>query len=323
MTELDDLMTVLRTAAEPTRIRLLALCAEGELTVTELTQILGQSQPRVSRHLKLMVDAGLLERFREGTWAFYRLARRGSSTEIAARVLDMVPASDAAISRDRERLAEVKAERDRIAAAYFRKNAKQWDEIRRLHADDDEVEKALIALLGEGAVGRVLDIGTGTGRMLELLGPRARRGVGIDLSREMLNVARANLERAGLDHCQVRLGDMYGLSAVGDRFDLVTIHQVLHYADQPGLVIAEAARVLAPGGRLVVVDFLHHDVEYLRTEHAHRRLGFDDEEVAAWCQEATLEPAEPVSIPGDPLTVKIWLAARERDATARSDEQAG
>ncbi|MCZ6610453.1 MAG: metalloregulator ArsR/SmtB family transcription factor [Alphaproteobacteria bacterium] len=322
MTELDELLTVLRTVAEPTRIRLLAICAQGELTVTELTRVLGQSQPRVSRHLKLMVDAGLLERFREGTWAFFRLARRGSSTDIAARVLEMVPANDPATSRDRHRLAEVKAERDRIAAAYFRKNAKQWDEIRRLHADDDEVEKALMALLGEAELGRMLDIGTGTGRMLELLGPRARRGIGIDLSREMLNVARANLERAGLDQCQVRLGDMYGLSAAGDRFDLVTIHQVLHYADQPGLVIAEAARVLAPGGRLVVVDFVRHDVEVLRTEHAHRRLGFEDQEIAAWCRAAALEPAAPVSIPGDPLTVKIWLAARQRDATAALDQQA-
>lgn len=323
MTELDELLTVLRTAAEPTRIRLLALCAEGELTVTELTQILGQSQPRVSRHLKLMVDAGLLERFREGTWAFYRLARRGPSTYIAVRILQMVPASDPAIARDKVRLAEIKAERDRVAADYFRKNAKQWDEIRRLHADDGEVEKALMALLGTGGVGRVLDIGTGTGRMLELLGPRARRGVGIDLSREMLNVARANLERAGLDHCRVRLGDMYGASGVGDRFDLVTIHQVLHYADQPGLVIAEAARVLAPGGRLVVVDFAHHNVEVLRTEHAHRRLGFDDEEIAAWCKGAALEPVVPVSIPGDPLTVKIWMAARERADAALVGEEAG
>ena len=139
----------------------------------------------------------------------------------------------------------------------------------------------------------------------------------------MLNVARANLERAGLDHCQVRLGDMYGLSAAGDRFDLVTVHQVLHYADQPALVIAEAARVLVPGGRLVVVDFAHHDVEYLRTEHAHRRLGFHDEEVAAWCVEAALRPASPVSIPGDPLTVKIWLAVADEDRGAIADRQAG
>lgn len=308
MNELDQLLTVLRTAAESTRIRLLALCARSELTVSELTRILGQSQPRVSRHLKLMVDAGLLERFREGTWAFYRLAHRGGARDIAARVLDMVPEADAAIARDRERLAAVKAERARAAAAYFSKNAEQWDEIRRLHADDEEVEKALLRVIGKHGVASLLDIGTGTGRMLELFGPQAKRAIGIDLSREMLNVARANLERAGLDHCHVRLGDMYGLSADDERFDLIIIHQVLHYADQPALVVAEAARVLARAGRLVVVDFAHHDLEYLRTDHAHRRLGFDDEEVATWCEAAALEPSPPIAVPGDPLTVKIWTA---------------
>lgn len=314
MTELDELLTILRTAAEPTRIRLLALCAESELAVTELTRILGQSQPRVSRHLKLMVDAGLLERFREGTWAFYRLARTGRAQRVAAQVLDMIPASDPAIVRDKERLAGVKEERARVAAAYFRKNADRWDEIRRLHVDEEVVEGALVDLLGDRPIDSLLDIGTGTGRMLELLGPQVRRGVGVDLSREMLNVARANLERAGLGHCQVRLGDMYGLSADGERFDLITIHHVLHYADQPGLAIAEAARVLAPDGRLVVVDFGHHDLESLRSEHAHRRLGFEDEEVAAWFRAAKLEPEAPVTLPGNPLTVKIWLAVSRAEA---------
>ncbi len=317
MNDLDDLLTVLRAAAEPTRIRLLALCAQGELTVTELTRILGQSQPRVSRHLKLMVDAGLLDRFREGTWAFYRLAQRGSAREVAEQLLAMVPATDAAVARDGERLAEVKAERARAAAEYFRANAKQWDEIRRLHADDAEVEKALVGLLGRGTLGHMLDIGTGTGRMVELLAPRARCGIGIDLSREMLNVARANLERAGLDHCSVRLGDMYGLSADGEDCDLVTIHQVLHYADQPGLVIDEAARLLAPGGRLVIVDFAPHEVEALRSEHAHRRLGFEDAEVEGWCRAAGLELAKQASVPGAPLTVRLWLARRPKDKGGR------
>jgi len=322
MAELDELLTVLRTAAEPTRIRLLALCADSELAVTELTRILGQSQPRVSRHLKLMVDAGLLERFREGTWAFYRLARTGPAEAVAAKILDMIPAQDPAIARDRERLADVKAERARLAAGYFGKNAERWDEIRRLHVDDEVVESTLLELIGNGPVEGLLDIGTGTGRMLEILGPRARRAVGIDLSREMLNVARANLERAGLGNCEVRLGDMYGLAADSDQFDLVTIHQVLHYADQPGLVISEAARVLAPGGRLVVVDFAPHDLEALRSEHAHRRLGFDDDEVSGWCRAAELVPRPPVPLPGDPLTVKIWLAARPPAVDPRNTAEA-
>ena len=323
MPELNELLTVLRTAAEPTRIRLLALCADSELTVTELTQILGQSQPRVSRHLKLMVDAGLLERFREGTWAFYRLAPPGAPTAIAGQVLEMISADDPAIARDRERLSEIKTARAQAAADYFRKNAKHWDEIRRLHVDDRLVESAVLELSGDGPIDSLLDIGTGTGRILELLGPRVRRGIGIDLSREMLSVARVNLEMAGLDNCRVRLGDMYGLSADGDRCDLVTIHQVLHYADQPGLVIAEAARVLAPGGRLIVVDFAPHDLENLRTDHAHRRLGFDDTEVAAWCRAAGLEPAPAVSLPGHPLTVMIWVAQRQKTAGEKAGKGDG
>jgi ArsR family transcriptional regulator len=180
------------------------------------------------------------------------------------------------------------------------------------------VESALLRLLGDQSIDYLFDIGTGTGRMLELLGPRARRGIGIDLSCEMLSVARANLEKAGLGNCRVRLGDMYGLSADGDRCDLVTIHQVLHYADQPGLVIAEAARVLAPGGRLVVVDFAPHEVEHLRTDHAHRRLGFGDDEVAAWCRAAGLEPIPGVSLLGEPLTVMIWLAERPAAAAKKT-----
>jgi ArsR family transcriptional regulator len=323
MPQLDDLLTVLRTAAEPTRIRLLALCAESELTVTELTQILGQSQPRVSRHLKLMVDAGLLERFREGTWAFYRLAQPGAPTQIAAQILEMISGDDPAIVRDSERLGEIKAARAQAAAEYFRKNAKQWDEIRRLHVDDELVESKLLDVLGDGPVDSLLDIGTGTGRILELLAPRVGRGIGIDLSREMLSVARANLEKAGIANCRVRLGDMYGLSADGDRCDLVTIHQVLHYADRPGLVIAEAARILIPGGRLVVVDFAPHDLETLRTDHAHRRLGFDDDEIAPLCRAAGLEPTPGVSLPGDPLTVMIWVAERREPGGKKSGKGDG
>lgn len=323
MPELGELLTVLRTAAEPTRIRLLALCADSELTVTELTQILGQSQPRVSRHLKLMVDAGLLERFREGTWAFYRLAQPGAPTEIATQVLEMISTADPAITRDRERLSEIKAARAQMAADYFRKNASQWDEIRRLHVDDRLVESAMLDVLGDGPIDSLLDIGTGTGRILELLGPRVGRGIGIDLSREMLSVARANLEKAGITNCRVRFGDMYGLSADGDRCDLVTIHQVLHYADQPALVIAEAARLLLPGGRLMVVDFAPHDLENLRTDHAHRRLGFDDGEVAPWCRAAGLEPAPGISLPGDPLTVMIWVAQRQERVVKKADQGEG
>jgi ArsR family transcriptional regulator len=308
---MDELLAGLRAAAESTRLRLLTLCAEAELTVSELTEILGQSQPRVSRHLKLLCEAGLLDRFREGTWAFYRLAQRGKGGELARRLVALVPEGDATVALDRERLAHTKAQRALQASAYFRANAVQWDRIRSLYVEEGQVEAALLAMLPPEGVRDLLDIGTGTGRMLELFGPRVERAVGIDLSREMLAVARANLERAQLRNCSIRQGDMYQLPLQGASFDAVVIHQVLHYADRPARVIAEAARVLRPGGSLVIVDFAPHELEFLRAEHAHRRLGFADAEVAAWCRDAGLEPGTVQHLPGDPLTISLWPARRE------------
>jgi ubiquinone/menaquinone biosynthesis C-methylase UbiE len=308
--DLNDYLSALRGAAEPTRLRLLALCAASELTVSELTQIMGQSQPRVSRHLKLMVDAGLLERFREGTWAFYRLATGTDQARAAATFVDMVPLGDPVIRRDTERLDAIKADREAAATAYFRKNAAQWDEMRRLRVDDAEVERAVLDVLDGAKVGAMLDIGTGTGRMLSILGPRVGSALGIDRSHDMLAVARANLEHEKLINCSVRLGDMYGINAESESFDLVTVHLVLHYADQPGQVIAEARRVLAPGGRLLLVDFAPHELEHLRGDHAHRRLGFSDPEIESWCHAAGLALAPAISLPGDPLTVQLWLASR-------------
>ena len=310
MTGLDDFLAGLRAAAEPTRLRLLALCAEGELTVSELTEILGQSQPRVSRHLKLMVEAGLLERIREGTWAFYRLTGGDAGTRLGRRLVDMIPGDDAALALDRERLGAVKQARAGRAQAYFRKNAARWNEIRKLYVAEAEVEKALLEAMPMEGVGDFLDIGTGTGRILELFGDKVERGLGIDLSREMLALARANLERAGRRNCRVRHGDMYKLPVPSASFDAVAIHQVLHYADDTAAAIAEAARVLRQGGRLVIVDFAPHDLEFLRLEHAHRRLGFSDDEVEGWCRAAGLVPEGTVHLPGDPLTVAIWTVRR-------------
>ena len=306
MTGLDEYLAGLRAAAEPTRLRLLALCAEGELTVSELTGILGQSQPRVSRHLKLLVEAGLLDRIREGTWAFYRLTGGGAGTRLGRGLLDMIPADDATLALDRERLGAVKQARAGRAQAYFRKNAARWNEIRKLYVAEAEVEKALLEAMGMEGVADFLDIGTGTGRILELFGDKVERGLGIDLSREMLALARANLERAGLGNCRVRHGDMYKLPAPSASFDAAVLHQVLHSA----AAIAEAARVLRPGGRLVIVDFAPHDLEFLRRDHAHRRLGFSDDEVKGWCRAAGLVPASTVHLPGDPLTVTIWTVRR-------------
>jgi ArsR family transcriptional regulator len=310
MASLDEVLTGLRAAAEPTRLRLLALCAQGDLTVTELTQILGQSQPRVSRHLKLLVEAGLLDRFREGTWAFYRLAESGSGAELARRTLGLLPADDPTLRLDLSRLNAIKRERAETAEAYFRANAEHWGSIRSLHVDETEVERALLDVVASGPHRDLLDLGTGTGRILEVLGPLVERGLGLDSSREMLAMARTNLEQAGLRHCHVRQADIYQLPLGDAGFDLVTIHQVLHFAERPGAVVAEAARVLRPGGRLVVVDFAPHDREELRDAHSHRRLGFADAEVQSWFRTAGLIPAAAHHLPGAPLTVVLWQATR-------------
>lgn len=307
---MERLLEGLRAAAEPTRLRLLALCAQAELTVTDLTQILGQSQPRVSRHLKLLCDAGLVDRFREGTWAFYRLAQRGEGARLAGLLVAEIPADDAILLLDLARLEAVREARAANAAAYFRTNADQWDSLRRLHADDLEVEGAILARLGDQKLADYLDIGTGTGRLLEVIGGRAERALGVDLSREMLAVARTKLEQAGLRNCSVRQADLYQLPLADGSFDAVTMHQVLHYLDDPAAALAEAARVLRPGGRLVVVDFAPHDREDLRNHHAHRRLGFSAAEVADWCRQIGLIPDVPKFLPGGALTVTVWSATR-------------
>lgn len=307
---MDSVLSGLRAAAEPTRLRLLWLLAQGDLTVSELTHILGQSQPRVSRHLKLMCEAGLLDRFPEGAWVFYRVAARGPGARLARSLLALLPPDDPTLALDQQRLDSVRAARAVQAQDYFTANAERWDEIRGLHVDDEEVERALAALFAGRRARDLVDMGTGTGRILEVLAPHVERGIGVDLSREMLAVARANLERAGLRHCMVRQGDITQLPLPAGSADAVTIHQVLHYASDPAAVVAEAARVLQPGGLLAVVDFAPHQLEVLRDEHAHRRLGFTDAEVGGWLKEAGLTPGPVTRLPGDQLTVVLWTASR-------------
>lgn len=307
---MDQLLAALRAIAEPTRLRLVILCARGELTVSELTQILGQSQPRVSRHLKLLCEAGLLDRFREGSWVFYRLSQSGPASTLARQLVAACDETDPIIGLDLQRLNAIKRQRAEIAGAYFRENAAQWHRIRSLYVDEHEVEAALVEIMTAADPRDLLDLGTGTGRMLEVLAPRVQHAVGIDQSREMLSVARVNLEKTGLENASVRLGDMYQLALPDESFDAVVIHQVLHYADRPAAAIAEAARVLRANGILVIADFAPHALEFLREEHAHRRLGFSNTEVAEWCRAAGLEPASSRHLPGHPLTVVIWTAHR-------------
>jgi len=304
---MDRLLNAVKAIGEPTRLRLLALCAEGDLTVSELVQIVGQSQPRVSRHLKVLCESGVLERFREGSWIFHRLSSDAGAW--VGCLLESLPRESETLVLDRRRLAEVKAERAAAAQAYFEANAEQWDKIRSFHIDDKEVEAALLNILGKPPYGDILDIGVGTGRILELLTPFIRSGTGIDQSREMLAIARARLEEAA-SNCSVRQGDIYQIPFADESFDLAVIHQVLHYAEEPDRALKEAARVLRPGGRLVVVDFTPHDLEALREEHKHRRLGFADKELSAWFEKAGLKESKKKKLAGDPLTVGLWTAQR-------------
>lgn len=313
---IDSLVDTLKSLAEPTRLRLAFLCARGGLSVSELVRILGQSQPRISHHLKLLTEAGLLDRFQEGTWVFYRLTADDTKTALVKRARESLPASEPQLAKDLEGLEMVKREREEKASAYFAKNAHQWDRLRSLHIDDREVERAVDRLLPADGIASLLDIGTGTGRMLEILGPRVTRAVGVDRSREMLAVARVNLERAGLEHCSVRQADLFQLPFPPGSFDAVTIHQVLHFIDDPKRAIAEAARALAGDGKLLIVDFAPHTQESLRTEHQHRWLGFTDEEIQTWLRAAGLVPVNSTNLSGDPLTVSLWLATKPPEVVA-------
>jgi len=313
----DALNTALKAAGEETRLRVLALLAEAELTVSDLTDILRQSQPRISRHLKLLVEAGLVERFREGTWAFFRLAEHGAGADVARALIERLEPGDQTIRRDHERLASVRQARAAAAQAYFRAHAAEWDRIRKLHVADEAVEDAIRAALSEKPFRSLLDLGTGTGRMLEMFGPDIERGLGIDLSLDMLLLARDRLERAGLRNCSVRQGDIYDLPLANGSFDVVILHQVLHFLDDGARAIREGARVLRPGGRLLVIDFAPHEQEFLREQFAHRRLGFAPDTVTQWMTASGLEPVMHKSLAPEPdsegkIAVSIWLARDTR-----------
>ena len=311
----EKLNAVLRGAAEPTRLRILSLLAQAELTVSDLTEILRQSQPRISRHLRLLTEAGLVQRAREGSWAFFRLPEDEANADLVLSLVDRLDPDDPVVTKDSERLTAVRTARAETAQAYFRAHAEEWDRIRELHVADAAVEEAIVAALADQPFRSLLDLGTGTGRILELLAPHLERGLGIDLSPAMLSVARARLDRAGLRQCSVRHADIFDLPVPRDSFDVVIVHQVLHFLDDGARAIREAARVLRPGGRLLVVDFAPHELEFLREEHAHRRLGFAPETVAQWMAAAGLEPQQHHTLQPDhpdKIAVSIWLARDPR-----------
>ena len=316
-----SLLAGLEAAGEITRLRLLNLLCDAELTVSELVAILGQSQPRVSRHLKLLVEAGLAERQREGAWAFFRLADKGG--DLARDLVARLDPADPLLVADRARLDMTREARRRQAAAYFGQRAPDWDNIRALHAPEERVEAAIMTMIGAKPIRALLDLGTGTGRMLELAAPLAERAVGIDQSPAMLALARSRADQSGLHNVQLRQGDIYAPPVERNAYDLVIIHQVLHFLDDPARALSEAARALRPGGRLLVVDFLAHDEEILRQDYAHRRLGFSLSEVEAFLTGAGLSDVQTHQIlpnPGESanLTVVIWLARDMRFQTSEA-----
>lgn len=311
--------TTLRALADPTRLRIMRLLSAMELAVGELAQVLGQSQPRVSRHVAILCDAGLAMRHREGSWVFLRSAigkSRGDPVgEAIARLLATAEAEDNAFAQacaqDRDRLAAIRATREQGAAEYFALHADQWDELRSLHSPDATVEKRLQQALSGQPLGRVLDIGTGSGRMAEIFAQDADHVVALDKSLDMLRVARAKLQNLPADTVELVQGDFIALPFGAGSFDTAVLHQVLHFAQDPALPLLEAARVVRPAGRIAIIDFAAHGREELREKHAHVRLGFSDTAMAEMMTEAGFAPAKPISLDEGELTVKIWLGTRQ------------
>ncbi|MEP6867615.1 MAG: metalloregulator ArsR/SmtB family transcription factor [Novosphingobium sp.] len=317
----------LRALADPTRLRIMRLLSSMELAVGELAQVLGQSQPRVSRHVRILCDAGLAERRREGSWAFLRIAiGEGLAPPLGAAVARLLNAAElddatfaARCAEDRRHLAAIRAGREVHAEAYFARHAGEWDQLRVLHSPDGPVEAALTEALGD-QVGALLDVGTGTGRIAELLATKADHVTALDKSPEMLRIARARLQHLPPGQADLVQGDFTALPFDAASFDTVVFHQVLHYAQAPERVLAEAARVARPGGRIAVVDFAAHDREDLRSAHAHARLGFSDEQMLALLTDAGFSAAPAVALPGHELTVKIWTGTRATNAASRAPD---
>ena len=305
------IVELFQALADPSRLRILGLLKTMELSVGELAQVLGQSQPRISRHVRILADSGLIERHKEGSWVFLRINRSATSEALFSLVsLHGDGSTEPLFEADRARLAAVRSVRAEAAERYFASLADRWDSIRSLHVPEARVEHAIEQALGRASLGRLIDVGTGTGRMIELLGPRAAESIGIDRSYEMLRVARVKLDRAGIVGTSLRQGDMYALPLTDEAADNVVLHQVLHYAQAPAAAIAEAARILRPGGQLLIVDFSPHDREEFRESDAHARLGFADDAIHGWMATAGLVPDFTQHLEGGELTVALWRGSK-------------
>jgi ubiquinone/menaquinone biosynthesis C-methylase UbiE len=317
------LASLFHALADPSRLRIVSLLREMELSVGELAHVLGQSQPRVSRHVRILSDCGLIGRHKEGSWVYLGLVTGEPTGSVLAAIEGLADdEARAQFASDSARLDSVRADRAEAARRYFEAHAATWDSIRSLHIDESKVERAIEQALGDRPLGTLVDIGTGTGRMLELFAPRADRAVGVDRSSEMLRLARVKLEDAGIGGASLRQGDMYSLPLADRSADSIILHQVLHYAQQPGAAIAEAARVLAPGGRLLVIDFAQHDRAELREQDAHLRLGFADDAIRGWFAAAGLAVDRIDRLEGGELTVILWRGVKAPAPSARQERRA-
>ena len=320
MTRDLKLAALFQALADPTRLRIIALLRVMELSVGELAQLLGQSQPRVSRHVRILTDSGLVGRRKEGSWVYLQLAEPERTEGLFELSAGIDVEAEQLFTGDAARLDTVRHDRAEAARRYFEARAATWDSVRSLHVDDAEIERAIADLLADQPIGALLDIGTGTGRMLELFAPKADSAIGIDRSSEMLRLARVKLDEAGICGASLRQGDMYALPLADRSADSIILHQVLHYAQQPGAAIAEASRVLSPGGQLLVIDFAQHDRAELKEQDAHLRLGFADDAMRGWFSGAGLELDRIERLGGGALTVILWrgvkpgAAVKERQA---------
>jgi 2-polyprenyl-3-methyl-5-hydroxy-6-metoxy-1,4-benzoquinol methylase len=301
---LEDVLVAMKGLADLTRLRLVHLLKDGELSVNEIARILEQSQPRVSRHLKLLCDANILERFREQHHIYYRVPTHGLGYNLASILSPFIPENDDQIAKDHRRKLAIAEERQMLNLEYIEKDAPEWTHLHKLHGNPDSFKYSVTSAMQGQAIGSLLDIATGTGRMLEILGPVCRQGIGIDISKKMANVARSKLQQQGLSHCTIRQDDMYQMRFAADTFDTVTIDQVLYFAEQPDAVIEEATRVLTPGGRLLVVAFTSaksiHNIE----------LGLSPTSIQAWCRNAGLEPDTPISLPGSQANIVLLISTK-------------
>lgn len=321
---LDGFVGALRAVAEPTRLRLAVLLCRAELTVTEISRVLGQSQPRTSRHLRLLLDADILERVPEGAHVFYRVADRGEAATLVRQLAARAPAEDPVIAADAAALDEVRSARLQAAASSLRLHADELAATLPLQVAEADVERGMLELIGATEpIERLLDIGTGSGRMLELLAPVSERSIGLDVSRDMVALARAKLGQARLWQASVRQGDLHRPPLEASSFDVAVMHHVLHLLDDPGESIIDAARLLRPGGRLLIADYAPHALEFLRERHGHRQLGISAAQMRGWAAEAGLaieteRTLRPAQAGGEHLTVALWLLrAPPRAATAR------